>query len=110
MMRRRLILFILLLCWPAALAAQVEIHFFSKDLGSSFPHAFVRLTGTIDSTGQAIDTNYGFTAVRVSPAILGGAVPGKIQTVDAKYVSRSQLHFSLSLSEEQYRSVLAVVE
>ena len=110
MMRGRLILFVLLLCWPAALAAQIEIHFHSKDFGSSFPHGFVRLTGTIDSTGEAIDTNFGFTAVRVSPAILMGPVKGKIQTVDAEYVSRSDRHFSLGLTENQYRSVLAIVE
>jgi hypothetical protein len=104
MKRTRLILFVLLLCWPAALAAQVEIHFYSKDLGNSFPHAFVRLTGT------ALDTNYGFTAMRVSPAILAGPVKGQIQTVDARYVARSDRHFSLTLNEEQYRSVLGVVE
>lgn len=103
MMRRRLILFLLLLCWPAALAAQVEIHFYSKDLGNSFPHAFVRITGT------GIDTNYGFTAQRVSPAILMGPVKGKIQTVDPRYVARSDRHFSLKLSDDQYRTVLAVI-
>ena len=103
-MAKRFILFLLLLCWPASLAAQVEIHFYSKDLAKSFPHAFVRLTGA------GSDTNYGFTAARVSPAILAGPVKGKIQTVDPHYVSRSKLHFSLTLTDEQYRAVLAVVE
>ena len=102
---RRLTLFLLLLCWPAAVPAQqVEIHFYSKDLAKTFPHAFVRLTGT------GLDTNYGFTAERVSPAILMGPVKGKIQTVPPDYVARSQRHFSLSLSDEQYRLVLAVIE
>ena len=61
-------------------------------------------------TGAGSDTNYGFTAARVSPAILAGPVKGKIQTVDPHYVSRSKLHFSLTLTDEQYRAVLAVVE
>ena len=104
MKRTRLILFILLLCWPAALAAQVQIHFYSKDLAKSFPHAFVRLTG------PALDANYGFTAVRVSPAILMGPVRGKIQSVDPQYVSRSSLHFSLDLTGDQYREVLRVID
>lgn len=109
---RRLCLFLLVLtlAWPQAARAAVEIHFYSKDLGASFPHAFVRLTGTVDSTGEQLDTNYGFTAVNVSPAVLMGPVAGKIQTVDPPYVARSLKHFSLPLSEEQYRSVLAVVE
>ena len=102
-MRLRFIL-LLLLCWPASAAAQVEIHFYSKDLAKSFPHAFVRFTG------DGIDTNYGFTAARVSPAILAGPVQGKIQTVDPEYVGRSKRHFSLRLSDGQYRAVLAVVE
>ena len=102
-MAQRFILF-LLLCWPASLAAQVEIHFYSKDLAKSFPHAFVRLTGA------GTDTNYGFTAARISPAILAGPVKGKIQTVDPQYVSRSKLHFSLMLTDEQHRAVLEVVE
>ena len=100
----RLILFLLILCWPAGAAAQVAIHFYSKDLAKSFPHAFVRITAA------GIDTNYGFTAVRVSPAVLVGPVTGKIQTVDPQYVWRSKHHFSLSLREDQYRSVLGVVE
>ena len=103
-MRLRFILLVLLLCWPAGLAAQVEIHFYSKDLAKTFPHAFVRLTD------GAADTNYGFTAARVSPAILAGAVKGKIQTVDPDYVARSKRHFSLTLTDEQHRTVLEVVE
>lgn len=103
-MRLRFILLLLLLLWPASLAAQVEVHFYSKDLARSFPHAFVRITGA------GIDTNYGFTAARVSPAILAGPVEGRIQTVDPLYVERSKRHFSLALTGEQYRSVLQIVE
>ena len=105
-----LILSLFLLVWPIEAAAEVQIQFYSKDFGSSFPHAFVRLTGTVDSTGEQIDTNYGFTAVRVGVSLLTGPVRGKIQTVDAAYVQRSDRHFSLRLSEEQYRSVLQVVD
>ena len=106
----RLILAIFILCCPAALPAQVQIQFYSKDSGKSFPHAFVRLTGSVEGSGEAIDTNYGFTAARVSPAILVGAVNGKIQTVDPQYVSRSDSHFALWLNDEQYRRVQQVVE
>src|SRR3712207_8844051 len=51
---RRLCLFLLVLAfaWPQAARAAVEIHFYSKDLGASFPHAFVRLTGTVDRSEE----------------------------------------------------------
>ena len=59
---------------PAPAFAAVEIAFHSRELGGSFPHAFVRLSGTIDSTGEPVDIAYGFTARAVSPAILFGPV------------------------------------
>ena len=59
--------------------AAVEIAFYSRELGgNNFPHAFVRLLGTVDSTGEQVDTSYGFTARAVSPAILFGSVPGAV--------------------------------
>ena len=105
-----LILFALLAAWPIEAAAEVQIQFYSKDFGSSFPHAFVRLAGTVDSTGERVDTNYGFTAAKLGVSILAGPVKGKIQTVDPAYVRRSDLHFGLTLSDDQYRSVLQVVD
>lgn len=110
-MRRSLFLFALLvLGWSQAALAVVEVHFYSKDLASTFPHAFVRLTGTDEATGEAIDTNFGFTPVSVTPSILVGPVPGMIHKADAAYVARSDRHFSLRLSPQQHRAVIAVVE
>ena len=110
MTRRYLIAMLLLFCWAAPAAAEVEIAFYSKDFASTFPHGFVRLTGKVDSTGETIETNYGFTPTRLSPRILGGPVEGRIETVSPVYVSRSVRHFSLKLSERQYRSILALVQ
>jgi hypothetical protein len=106
----RIFLFLLLLGWAATARAQVEIAFYSKDLASTFPHAFVRLTGIDQTTGQPFDTNYGFTPVRVTPGILFGPVNGMIHTADPVYVSSSDRHFSLILDDDQYRAVLAAVE
>lgn len=110
MRRIRLFLALLLLGWAGAAGAEVVVHFHSKDFASTFPHAFVRLTGTDESTGKPLAVNYGFTPERLSPGILFGAVKGVIQTVDPLYVSRSDRHFSLNLTDEQYRTVLAIVE
>lgn len=84
--------------------------FYSHDFGDHFPHAFIKLKGTVDATGEVVDTNYGFTAVSVSPAILMGSVKGMIETKDAKYIAKSNPHFSLRLSDNEYRKLMAHVE
>lgn len=106
----RLVFFLFLVAWGGAASAEVEIAFYTKDMASTFPHAFVRLTGTDDSTGQPVDATYGFTPVSMSPGILLGRVRGTVEGVGPLYIARSVRHFSLKLSDEQYRTVLAVVE
>jgi len=95
---------------PTSAQAEVVATFYSHDFGDHFPHAFVRLKGTVDSTGQNVDTNYGFTAVSVSPAILMGSVRGMIETKDAKYIAASNPHFSVKLSDTEYQHFMAFVE
>ncbi len=110
MILRRLLPFLLLLCagWPAA--AAVTITFYSHDFGSSFPHAFVLLQGTPDAGGAAIDGNYGFTAKRITPAILMGSVEGDIESAPKPYVANSQPHWKMVLSDGQYAAVLATMD
>jgi hypothetical protein len=90
--------------------AEVQATFYSHDFGAYFPHAFVRLRGKIEATGQPIDTNYGFTAVSTSPALLMGSVKGMIETKDAKYVANSNAHFTLKLSDNDYARFMALVD
>ena len=106
-----LFLAILLLLWPAAVPAKVTLTFYSRELGVYFPHAFVRVTGATDAEpDKQIDTNYGFTARAVTPAILLGPVSGEMKPANPTYVSRSDSHFSMVLTDEQYAEVLAVVK
>jgi hypothetical protein len=90
--------------------AEVIATFYSHDFGDHFPHAFVKLKGKVGSTGEVVDTNYGFTAVSVSPVILMGAVKGMIETKDAKYVSKSNPHFTLRLTDPEYAKFMALVD
>lgn len=90
--------------------AEVIATFYSHDFDDYFPHAFVKLQGNVDATGEQVDTNYGFTAVSVSPAILLGSVKGMIETKDAKYVSKSNPHFSVRLSDAEYARFMEFVE
>lgn len=98
-----------LLLMPMPAAAQVVISFFSHDLGSTFPHAFITLKGTTEA-GENVDTNFGFTAKSVTPAILMGSVGGKIETSKPSYVASSDRQFSVKLNDQQYASVMALVE
>lgn len=90
--------------------AEVTATFYSHDFGDHFPHALVKLEGTVDATGETVDTNYGFTAVNTTPAILLGPVKGMIESKDAKYMSKSNAHFTLSLSDDDYARLIALVE
>lgn len=93
----------------AAANAEVVATFYSHDFGDHFPHAFVKLEGKVDTTGERIDTNYGFTAVSVSPAILMGSVKGMIETKGDKYIASSNPHFSLRLSDFEYARFMTLV-
>lgn len=107
---RRLLLLLLLGSMPGAALAAVDITFYSKEFGSSFPHAFVAVKGTLDRSGERIETNYGFTATHVSPAVLMGSVQGEIMSVDAKYQAGSDPHFTIRLSDAEFDRVMARVE
>ncbi len=92
-------------------AAAVEIAFYSRELGgNNYPHAFVALRGTLDSTGEEIDASYGFTAKSVTPAILFGSVSGEVVVEGPQQIARSDRQFSLTLTDDQYRAVIGVVE
>ena len=90
--------------------AEVTATFYSHDFGDHFPHALVKLEGTVDATGETVDINYGFTAVHTTPAILWGPVRGMIESKDAKYVEDSNAHFTLKLSDTDYARLMALVE
>lgn len=101
----RLILAALIGLLPLAAAeAEVVARFYSRDFGSVFPHAFFEVEGAGVSK-----KNYGFTAKTVTPAILMGSVAGKIIEMQPGYVEKSRLHFTVRLSDDQYRKLMGVV-
>jgi hypothetical protein len=90
--------------------AAVSITFYSKELGASFPHAFVILEGTPDRGGARIEEDYGFTAKTLSPAILWGKVAGEvISDHSAGYVKGSDRHFTIALTDAEYDKVMAAI-
>ena len=103
-----------LLCLFAALAlplpagAQVLLSFQSFNgsmFGGRFPHTFVVLHGTLDATGETVAENYGYSAKDVSPAILSGPVKAIIMTEKPKYVTSTNRHFTVPISDATYWAI-----
>lgn len=86
------ILALLALVWSGPALADVQIHFHSFNgsvLFGRYPHTFIVLDGELESTGKAINENYGFTAKKVSPAILNGPVFHDISVEKPKYLKKT---------------------
>jgi hypothetical protein len=109
-MRLALLAAAMLALLPLPAQAAVELTFYTRDLGTQFPHAFVTLVGTPDRGGERIDTNYGFTATAVTPALLFGAVRGRVEAVGDGYVRASDAHFSVTLTDSELDRVMAAAE
>lgn len=105
-MRRLSILLALLLALIAAPAwAQVTLTFHSFNgsmFGGRFPHTFIVLAGTLEANGKPVNENYGYTAKSVSPAVLNGPVKHAIMVEKAKYLTTTNRHFSVPISDQTY--------
>ncbi len=108
---RSIFLSLLMLCAGLAAPARAEVvvSFYSHDFGDRFPHAFIVMKGTLDATGEVVDSNYGFTAVSVSPAILLGSVKGKVESSKPDYIEKSDRQFDLTVDDATYARVMAKV-
>ena len=107
----RLVLLSALICgWAFPAFAAVEVSFYARELGTNFPHGFVVLKGTVDATGEQVDTSLGFTAHSVTPALLFGAVRGEVEVLEPGYIARSDRKFAVTLTDAQYHRVLAIAE
>ena len=105
------LLAVLVLLWPSEAFAAVRMDFRSRDSDSRFPHAFIVLTGVVDATGEKVSANYGFTLKEtINVTILAVPADGQIHAVRDADIPKSNLHFSLILSDGEYAQVMAKVE
>ncbi|MEL7189917.1 MAG: hypothetical protein AAGK17_10235 [Pseudomonadota bacterium] len=98
------------LAWSSTAFAAVEIHFHSFNgsvLFGRYPHTFIVLDGTLEASGKTVNENYGFTAKKVSPAILNGPVYHDISIEKPKYLKSTNRHFSMTITDAQYRRIVA---
>ena len=114
-MRRLLLAAGTLLALASAASAEVTLTFYSHHFGTygmgvTFPHGYVRLSGTTKADAKPVNANLGFTAQTISPSIMWEPVEGYVISMPDDYIAMSQPHLSLPISDEQYRSVLAIVD
>ena len=103
------LLFSLLLLFAAAPArADIEVSFYSHEAGVELPHAFFNIDGTV--RGKPVKGSWGFTPRSITPAILWGAVPGRIDRTDAPFISKSQRHFAVRVPEDRYDQFMALIQ
>jgi hypothetical protein len=96
---------------PASAKVEVEFHSFNGSVFfGRYPHTFVVFRGKLDDTGQTIDENFGFTAKRVTPAILGGPVEGEIYVEKPKWIAKTNTHFIVTVDDDTYRKMRAEVD
>lgn len=103
---------IVALAWSGPALAEVRIHFHSFNgsvLFGRYPHTFIVLEGTLDDSGAAVNENYGFSARKATTAVLSGPVEHAILIESEKNIRNTNRHFSLSLTDEEYERVVALV-
>lgn len=99
--------------WASPVLAEVKLSFHSFNgsvLVGRYPHAFIVMEGTLEETGKKVSENYGFTAKKVSTAILSGPVEHDVMVEEPKYIARTNRHFTVTISDEQYREIAALVK
>ena len=94
-----------LMAWavPAHAEVKVSFHSFNGSLFGRYPHAFVVFEGTLDSTGEAINENYGFSARTAGPNVLMGPTEHGVYTEKPRYIRTTNRHFTLTVSDATYR-------
>ncbi|QFT76669.1 hypothetical protein [Erythrobacter sp. THAF29] len=105
------ILFALL--WSGPALADVQIHFHSVNgsvLIGRYPHTFFVLDGELEETGEVINENYGFSARKVTTAILSGPVEHMVLAEKPKFIKKTNRHFTLTITDDQYRKIKAEVQ
>lgn len=89
---------------PAPAQAAVTVHFHSFNgsaLWGRYPHTFVVFEGRTDS-GETVNSNFGFTAASVTPAVLTGPVKHAVMTEETRWIPRTNRHFSVTVSDATY--------
>lgn len=89
--------------------AQVQVHFYSRELSTEFPHALIIVEGSL-SNGQKVSDNFGYTPRTVSPTILLSKVKGYVQAAKPDYIAKANRQFSVTVDDAGYARLMARIE
>ena len=104
-----LTLFALLSSGAAMAAVEIHFHSFNGSLFGRYPHTFIVLDGTLEADGRVVKENYGFSAKSSTAAILSGWTAHEVYVEKDKYIRKTNRHFSMTLSDEQYVRIVEEV-
>jgi hypothetical protein len=93
---------------PTTARADIEVGFWTRELGLELPHAFFTIKGTVD--GKPVEETYGFTAKTITPALLWGPVPGRIDVASKGYMAASNKLYTVTVADDAYPRLKAVVQ
>jgi len=95
---------------PAFAQVKVSFHSFNGSIfGGRYPHTFVVFEGTLDSTGEAVNENYGFASKKVTTAILRGPVEHMVISEEPQYITSTNRHFTIPVSDETFHMMKAEI-
>ncbi|WFL78344.1 hypothetical protein P7228_04575 [Altererythrobacter arenosus] len=91
---------------PALAEVKLSFHSFNGSvIVGRYPHTFIVLEGTLDETGEVVSENYGFTAKSAGPSVLNGPVEHDVMIEKPKYITKTNRHFTITLTDAQYRRI-----
>ncbi len=108
---RLLLVLTALAAWHGPAQAEVRATFHSFNgsaLWGRYPHTFVAFEGTLEN-GERVFENYGFSAKSAGPNVLLGPVKHIIMSEKVKYLTSTNRHFTITVSDEVYRKMKAEV-
>lgn len=103
-----LMLAIVMGLFPVSARAEIEVGFWTRELGLELPHAFFTMKGSVD--GKAVEETYGFTAKTITPALLWGPVPGRIDIASKGYMAASNRLWTVTVPDAAYPKLKALVQ
>lgn len=108
----RTLVTLLAFAWASIASAQVDITFHSFNgsvFAGRYPHTFVSMVGTLKD-GTQVKENFGFSAKKTTIAVLNGPVEHTILVEKDKWLTKTNRHFTMTISDEKYHEVRAMVE
>lgn len=91
--------------------ADVRITFHSFNgsvLVGRYPHTFISMDGTL-ANGTRVHENYGFSSQSAGPDVLAGPVAHEILIEKDSWLTRTNRHFTIPLTDAQFAQVRAEV-